>query len=120
MALCYTERGMNMNGETDRTLLRSRWESRLAVWQTRLHAWGLEGVVAALLEAAEPLGPLGAQALYVAQPTLGLFLSREAVGQWAHLLEDPANVAWLRDRLTRNSHDMRSPDEEGSPDGPGK
>ncbi|NPV67641.1 MAG: hypothetical protein HPY64_10890 [Anaerolineae bacterium] len=102
-----------MRNETDRAVWRKRWENRLAVWGERLRAWGLEGLVAALLEAAEPLGPLGAQALYVAQPALGVFLPAESVGRWARALEDPATLAWLRAGLT-----AANPDEEGPSDGP--
>ncbi len=105
-----------MNGETDRALLRTRWESRLSNWRVRLRAWGLDGLVAALLEAFEPLSPLGAQVLYVAQPTLGLFVSRDSVGQWARLLEDPSNMVWLRERLTQDERDLTVPDKEGTPD----
>lgn len=110
-ALCYTDR--DMSSETDRAAWRMRWENRLAGWGERLRAWGLDGLVAALLEAAEPLGPLGAQALYVAQPALGVFLPAESVGRWARALEDPATLAWLRAGLT-----AANPDEEGPSDGP--
>ncbi|MFC1959753.1 hypothetical protein ACFLYO_03480 [Chloroflexota bacterium] len=108
-----------MSNELDRT----RLEARLDVWGVRLRDWGLDGLVMALLEAAEPLSPLGAQALYVAQPTLKLLLPSAGVGQWARLLEDPANVAWLRSCLTQpcqdDVSDVTFPDEEGSSDGPG-
>jgi len=110
-ALCYTDRGMT--SETDSATWRNRWEGRLAVWGERLRAWGLEGLVTSLLEAAEPLSPLGAQALYVAQPALGVFLPADSVGRWARALEDPATLAWLRAGLTATP-----PDEEGPSDGP--
>ncbi len=84
---------------------RARLETRLAAWKARLRAWGLDGLTAALLEAAEPFSLIGAQALYVAQPTLGLFLPAESVGRWARLLEDPANLAWVRARLTASGED---------------
>jgi len=91
----------------------------LESWGDRLRAWGLDGLASALLEAAEPLSPLGAQALYVAQPALGVFLPRESVGRWARLLEDPANLARLRARLLGPDDSPRVSVEEGSPDGPG-
>jgi hypothetical protein len=104
-----------MGSETDRT----HWETRLARWGDRLRAWGMEGLAAALLEAAEPLSPLGAQALYVAQPALGIFLPADDIGQWARLLEDPASVARLRARLFPPDDSRVSPDEDEPPDGPG-
>lgn len=97
-----------MTNETDR----AHWESRLAPWRARLRAWGLEDLAAALLEAAEPLSLLGAQALYLAQPALGLLLPTDDVGRWARLLEDPANLAWLRERLSRPDPDGHSTEGE--------
>jgi hypothetical protein len=72
---------------------------RLAGWAERLHAAGLGGLAAALLDAAEPLAPLGAQALWVAQPALGLLLPRAAIADLARVLDAPGGVAWLREQL---------------------
>jgi hypothetical protein len=77
-----------------------RWTPRLARWAHRLRMARLDGLVGTLLEAAEPLSPLGAQALWIAQPTLGLFVPREDVASLARLLEDPGGLAWLRTHLT--------------------
>jgi hypothetical protein len=79
---------------------RHAWEPRLARWAERLRAARLIGAVGTLLDAAEPLGPLGAQLLWVAQPTLGLFLPRAEIASLARLLDEPGGVAWLRERLT--------------------
>jgi|GEM_PF-1049544 len=68
----------------------------LATCKQRLHALGLDGLLGALLDAAAPLAPLGAQLLYVAQPTLGLALSPRVISQLADVLEEPEGVAWLR------------------------
>jgi len=76
-----------------------RWAPRLARWSGRLEAARLRGLVAALLEAAEPLGPLGAQMLWVAQPALGVLLPRDEIASLARLLDEPGGVAWLRGRL---------------------
>lgn len=76
-----------------------RLAARLAGWAERLRAAGLGGLAAALLDAAEPLGPLGAQALWVAQPALGLVLPRDAVADLARVLDAPGGVAWLREQL---------------------
>jgi hypothetical protein len=94
-------------------------DMRLAQWGARLRGWGLEGLAAALLEAATPLSPLGAQLLYVAQPALGLFLPSERVGQLARSLEDPATVSHWRAQLFEPEDLPAVPDEEGPPDGPG-
>ncbi len=104
-----------MNDDLDRASL----ESRFARWGARLRAHGLEGLALALLEAAEPLSPLGAQALYVAQPALGLFVSSESVGRWARWLEEPANLAWMREQIAVSADDRIRLNEEGPSDGSG-
>lgn len=76
-----------------------RWAGRLARWSQRLAASRLDGVVRALLEAAEPLGPLGAQVLWIAQPALGLIVPRDEIGSLARLLDAPGGVVWLREQL---------------------
>ncbi len=77
-----------------------RWAPRLARWSRRLHAARLDGFVGAVLEVIEPLGPLGAHVLWVAQPTLGMLVPREVVDDLAHVLDEPGGVAWLREQLS--------------------
>ncbi|NLE52056.1 MAG: hypothetical protein GX613_11685 [Chloroflexi bacterium] len=77
----------------------ARWADRLDRWSARLRARRLDGIAGALLDAIEPLGPFGAQMLWVAQPALGLLAPRDEVASLARLLEAPGGVAWLRDRL---------------------
>lgn len=48
------------------------------------------------LDVLEPLGALGAQALWVAQPVLGLWLPRQAVRELAEALEAPGGIERLR------------------------
>jgi hypothetical protein len=84
-----------------------RWTRRLARWSRRLRAAHLNGVVGLLLEAVEPLSPLGAQILWVAQPTLGLFLPHEDVASLARLLDQPGGMAWLREQLTGPQNETR-------------
>ena len=59
----------------------------------------LDGLIGALLDIAEPFGPLGAQMLWVAQPTLRLLVPRDDIAALARLLEAPGGVAWLREQL---------------------
>jgi hypothetical protein len=75
------------------------WSQRLTRWAKRLRATRLDGLVGALLDAAEPFGPLGAQFLWIAQPTLGLLVPREEIASLARVLEAPGGVAWLREQL---------------------
>ncbi len=72
---------------------------RFAAWGEWLHRVGLDGLASTLLEALDPLAPLGAQVLYIAQPTLSLFGSRDAAGDLARVLETPGGMAWLRQTM---------------------
>jgi len=82
---------------------RSRWTPRLGRWSARLRALRLDGVAGALLDATEPLGPLGAQALWIALPGLAWLAPRDEVAALARVLEAPGGVAWLRDQLAGTS-----------------
>jgi hypothetical protein len=57
---------------------------------------GLARGLALALEVIEPLGALGAQMLWVAQPTAGLFGGREIAAELARVLEQPEGIARLR------------------------
>ncbi len=57
-------------------------------WAKFLHRWGLEEVVAALLEALGPLTLVGAQAVYFSQPFLGALLPDRQIAALAQVLED--------------------------------
>ncbi len=76
-----------------------RWAQRFARWADRLRSAHLDGLIGALLDAAEPFGPLGAQMLWVAQPALSVFVPRGEVSALAQLLDAPGGVAWLRAQL---------------------
>ena len=67
---------------------------RLAGWIT---ARGLESPAILFFEMSRPLALLGSQALLVLQPLLG-----GALEEWAALLEDPATVDQILDRLDRS------------------
>ena len=84
-----------------------RWAARLArlARQRRLH-----GAIAAALDVGEPLGPLGAQMLWIAQPALGLFVPRADIDALARLLDQPGGVAWLRDQIEHPTHTEQADD----------
>ena len=63
-----------------------------SAWVIRAQRWGMAGLLAALLDAAAPLAPLFGQALYVAQPTLGLLLPRRSITDLAQWLDQPAGL----------------------------
>ena len=64
---------------------------RLAGWIT---ARGLESPAILFFELSKPLALLGSQALLVLQPLVG-----GALDEWADLLEDPATIDQILDRL---------------------
>ncbi len=70
----------------------------------RLHAAKLDVITDVLLDVAGPLGPLGAQALWVAQPVLGLMLPPDQIDGLARVLESPAGIDWLREVMIGLSH----------------
>lgn len=84
----------------------ARWAERLAHWSQRLRAARLDGLAGMLLDAAEPLGPLGAQLLWVTQPALGLFVPRDDIAALARLLDAPGGMAWLRAQLVELDEEM--------------
>lgn len=82
----------------------ARMSARLGRWSARLRALRLEGLAGALLDALEPLGPLGAQMLWIAQPALAWITPRDEVAALARLLEAPGGVVWLREQLAGGDH----------------
>ena len=70
---------------------REQMIGRLAGW---IVARGLESPAILFLELTKPLALLGSQALLVLQPLLGGVLD-----EWADLLEDPATIDQILDRL---------------------
>jgi len=71
------------------------------LWAQKLHSWGLQHLVAALLEAAGPLSFLGAQLLYLGQPVLNLLVPETHLMVMANLFEDNSRIkqfaAYLRE-----------------------
>jgi hypothetical protein len=66
-----------------------------------------------LIEAARPVSWLGAQMLWVAQPTLALFGAGETLARLARVLEDDRALATMTTAL-----DPRSPEPPGPAPGP--
>lgn len=64
-----------------------------------LHHAGLATPLYLALDTGRPLAFLGAQCLFIAQPALSLFLPRITINQLAHLLEEPAGVELLLEKL---------------------
>jgi hypothetical protein len=68
-------------------------------WIKQIKARGLGGAFSVLLDIIEPLGPLGAQILWVAQPTLRVFGAGETLDHVAQALEEPGGIGRIRSLL---------------------
>lgn len=68
-------------------------------WIQQVKARGLGDALSTALDILEPLGLLGAQALWFAQPVLGLFVAHDALDNLAEALEEPGGVERLRQML---------------------
>lgn len=68
-------------------------------WIGQIKARGLAVPVRVLLDMLEPLGPLGAQVLWAAQPVSGLLGAADAVERLAKALEEPGGIEQIRQRL---------------------
>jgi hypothetical protein len=68
-------------------------------WIQQVKAHGLTVPLRVLLDVLEPLGPVGAQVLYVAQPAASLWGGGQALGHIAAALEQPDGVEQLRQLL---------------------
>lgn len=68
-------------------------------WVAKARARGLGPALGLALDLLEPLGPLGAQLVWIAQPALGLLVGRAALGGLARALEEPGGVERLRAHL---------------------
>lgn len=68
-------------------------------WIKQAKSRGLTDPLRLLLDVLEPLGPLGAQLLYVAQPASRLLGAADGLRQLAEALEEPGGIERLRHRL---------------------
>ena len=93
---------MELTGTDFPTTRPDSLHQRLVAWRARLRRMGLDGIAGALLDAAEPLSPLGAQVLWVAQPTLRMIMPERDIDALATLLEDPTRFGLLRSMLIDN------------------
>lgn len=74
-------------------------EPTVPEWVEQAKARGLGHALSVALDVLEPLGPLGAQVLWVAQPLLGIMVSSEALSSMAQALEEPGGIERLRQQL---------------------
>ncbi len=58
------------------------------LWVKNIHRWGVQDMIAALLDAAGPLTLLGAQIVYIGQPALKQLFPEQHISALAELLED--------------------------------
>jgi len=72
-------------------------------WIQQAQARGLGHALGLALDVLAPLGPLGAQVIWVAQPALGLLVGRAALADLARALEQPGGVERLRAYLEDES-----------------
>ncbi len=79
-------------------------------WVAEVKARGWARAISLLLDAVEPLGALGAQVLYVAQPAMSVFGLGETIRGLASALETPQGIESLRAAL--ESPDDNPPSEQ--------
>jgi len=65
-------------------------------WVREIQARGLGDALGLALDVLEPLGVLGAQLIWVAQPVLGVWFKRDTVRSIAQTLETPGEVEQIR------------------------
>jgi len=70
-------------------------------WVKQIQARGLGDALGLALDVLEPLGVLGAQLIWVAQPVLGVWFKRDTVRSIAQTLETPGEVEQIRHFLER-------------------
>ena len=58
------------------------------IWVDSLHRWGLQNLIASLLEGLGPLTVLGAQFVYIGKPVLNGVLPADHLQALSELLED--------------------------------
>lgn len=69
------------------------------VWLQQAKANGWQDILRLTLDTLEPFGALGAQVIWVLQPTLGVFVAHDIIRDFANALETPGGIAQLRAAL---------------------
>jgi hypothetical protein len=68
-------------------------------WLERVKTSEFKPFLSAALDVIEPLGPFGAQLLWVSQPLISIFGAKDAVSEIAQAIETPEGIARLRQLL---------------------
>lgn len=76
-------------------------------WVQEIKARGWADALRTALDALEPLGVLGAQMLWIAQPAAGLIGGRQIVAGLAAALEDPDGITELRALLDDSPDELQ-------------
>jgi hypothetical protein len=74
-------------------------------WVDKAKKHGFGNILSLVLDGLKPLGPLGAQLLWILQPASGLFGWRKAIGELAETLEEPDGIDQLQQRLHEETAD---------------
>ena len=75
-------------------------QSHMSDWIEKVKQRGYGQWVYVLLDVIEPIAPLVAQGLWVAQPLVGLWDQSDTLQMLAETLEDPDGIAQLRQYLS--------------------
>jgi hypothetical protein len=68
-------------------------------WIKTLYNLRLQDLTATFLEALGPMNLLGAQLVYLSQPVLSPFISKDQSQDFAKILEDPTETAFFIEAL---------------------
>ncbi len=68
-------------------------------WIKTLYKLRLQNLTATFLEALGPMNLLGAQLVYLTQPVLSTFISKDHSQDFAKILEDPSETALFIEAL---------------------
>ena len=68
-------------------------------WIKKLYNLRLQNLTATFLEALGPMNLLGAQLVYLSQPVLSPFISKDQSQDFAKILEDPSETALFIEAL---------------------
>ena len=81
-------------------------ENREYAWVEKIRARGWGDAFSTALDVLEPLGPLGAQLIWVAQPAAHWIGGwGDSLGELARALEDPDEIERLREILEQDETD---------------